>query len=84
MIPVSNDRVRKKGVSDVPEACPYCRTKKFRSMRNLEKIREIKEFRVRCSHHQKGCEWVGKLGDHLQSDEGCIHAEVKCHNFGFN
>ena len=66
--------------------CPHCRTENFRSIRNLEKIREVKEFRVRCSHHKKGCEWVGKLEDiqyHLQSDQGCSYAEIKCNNFGF-
>ena len=66
--------------------CPHCRTVKFRSIRNLEKIREINEFRVRCCHHKKGCPWIGKLEDfqgHLRSDQGCIYAEIKCHNFGF-
>ena len=83
VIRVSNNRSHSVATSNV---CPHCRTVKFRSIRNLEKIREINEFRVRCCHHKKGCPWIGKLEDfqgHLRSDQGCIYAEIKCQNFGF-
>ena len=52
-------------------------------MLNREKIREINEFKVRCTHKEKGCEWVDELGalkDHLESDNGCDYAMVKCSN----
>ena len=53
----------------------------FQSVLNKDKIREIKELRIRCTHRDKGCDWVGQLGsleDHLQSNEGCGYVTVTC------
>ena len=65
------------------KTCPNCRKKDFQSFPNKEKIREIKEFKIYCSHEEKGCEWVGELGalqEHLDSNEGCAHVIVQCTN----
>ena len=46
-------------------------------------MREIKEFKIYCSHEEKGCEWVGELGalkEHLDSNEGCAYVKVQCTN----
>ena len=61
--------------------CPHCRANGVQSVLNEEKIREIKELRIRCTHRGKGCDWVGQLGsleDHLQSNEGCGYVTVTC------
>ena len=61
--------------------CPHCRAAGFQSVLNKEKIREIKELLIYCTHRGKGCDWVGQLGsleDHLQSDRGCGYVTVTC------
>ena len=61
--------------------CPHCRTTRFNSVLNKEKIREIAEFRIRCTNTTSGCNWVGEFGKlkrHLQSDAGCGYVKVKC------
>ena len=66
--------------------CPYCRQEGFGSVLNKALIREINEFRVKCTNHQKGCDWVGELGGlnkHIESDDGCGFEIVKCKNAGF-
>ena len=63
--------------------CPHCREENFQSFPNKEKIREINEFKIRCTHKVKGCKWVGELGGlkhHLESDNGCDYVMVKCSN----
>ena len=63
------------------KSCPYCREEGFQSFPNKAIMREIKEFKIRCIHRGKGCEWVGQLGDlkdHLESYKGCGYVEVKC------
>ena len=65
------------------KTCPHCRKKDFQNMLNREKIREINEFKVRCTHKEKGCKWVDELGalkDHLESDNGCDYVMVTCSN----
>ena len=55
----------------------------FKSFINKEKIREINEFPIRCTHREKGCDWVGKLEEikqHLEGNRGCGYAVVKCTN----
>ena len=49
-----------------------------------EKIREIDEFRVRCIHGKKGCDWVGKLEAIKRHLESCDYVEVKCTNYGYS
>ena len=63
--------------------CPYCRSTNFQHVLNKEKIREINEFRVRCTNFEQGCKWVGELqsiNNHLESDSGCRLVHVKCNN----
>ena len=58
----------------------------FQDVLNKEKIREINEFRIRCTNSDKGCEWVGELGavkKHLESDSGCGYVAVKCYTQGY-
>ena len=65
------------------KSCPHCRQMSFKSFINKEKIREINEFRIRCTHRKKGCDWVGKLEDieqHLDGNDGCGYVVVKCTN----
>ena len=67
------------------KTCPHCRKKDFVSIINKEKIREIKELRIRCTNREKGYDWVGEMGvldDHLKSDKGCGYEIVKCGNRG--
>ena len=71
----------------VDRSCPQCRKKVFQSILNKAMIREIKEFKVRCTHKEKGCKWVGELGalkDHLESDNGCGYVMVTCSNTAYN
>ena len=61
------------------KSCPHCREENFQSFPNKEKIREIKEFKIRCVHKEKRCVWVGEmdaLKDHLSKNCGCV--KVKC------
>ena len=65
--------------------CPHCRCVNFQHVVNKEKIREINEFRIRCTNSAKGCEWVGELQaikNHLDSENGCRWVRVKCSNKG--
>ena len=69
------------------KTCPQCRKKDFQNMLNREKIREINEFKVRCTNKEKGCKWVGELGalkHHLESDNGCDYVMVICSNTAYN
>ena len=61
--------------------CPHCRAVDFQSVLNKEKIREIKELHIRCTHRGKGCDWIGQLGSldkHLLSDRGCGYVTATC------
>ena len=63
------------------KSCPYCRTENFQSFPNKEKIREINEFKIYCSHRGKGCECMGlleALKGHLESDNGCLYEVIRC------
>ena len=67
-------------VQEGKNTCPH-REENFQSVRNKEKIREINEFKVRCTNKTKGCKWVGELGSlkhHLESDNGCGYVMVTC------
>ena len=64
-------------------SCPHCRKKDFQNILDKAMIREIKEFKVRCTNKTKGCKWVDELGalkDHLESDNGCDYVMVTCSN----
>ena len=67
--------------------CPHCRKVGFLSIINKEKIREIKELRIRCTNCEKGCDWMGEMGsldNHLKSDKGCGYVIVECSNRGMS
>ena len=64
-------------------SCPQCRTVGFPSILDKPMIREINEFKVYCTHKNKGCKWVGELESlkhHLESDNGCGYVMVRCGN----
>ena len=68
-------------------SCPHCRTEGFSSILNKAMIREINEFKLRCTNKTKGCKWVGELGSlkhHLESDNGCDYVIVTCSNTAYN
>ena len=72
---------------NLKKKCPHCLQENFQSFLNKAIIREINEFRVKCTHHQKGCDWVGELCNlekHINSDDGCGYTLVKCKYFGFS
>ncbi len=63
------------------KTCPHCRTVNFAHILDKSVTREINKLKVRCSHHEEGCEWVGELGDlqtHLDSKQGCAYEQVDC------
>ena len=73
-------------VQNLKKTCPHCRQEKFQSFQNKAIIREINEFRVKCTHHLKGCDWEGELSNlekHVNSNDGCGFTLVKCNGFGF-
>ena len=66
------------------KTCPHCRKEGFESVLNKAMIREINEFCIKCSNHEKGCGWVGELGDlekHIESENGCGYVMVRCKYF---
>ena len=63
------------------KTCPHCQQDHVVHILNRERSREVKELRIRCTHHKAGCGWVGELGDlkrHLKSVNGCCYVEVTC------
>ena len=76
------------------ESCPHCQASEKFFQHVLEKglKREIESLKVKCSNHDRGCEWTGEIGnmsDHLHAsfrgwhfrrrDTGCDYAEISCH-----
>lgn len=66
-------------------SCPHCRAKgeDFQYNNNESLKQKILALNVKCTNHQKGCEWTGELGllkDHLESSDGCGYVEVECPN----
>ena len=66
------------------KTCPQCGNKDVKTMINKEKIREINEIRIRCTHHKKGCDWVGELEDINSHLQRCDCEEVTCTNTGYS
>ena len=59
------------------QSCPSCNTKEYTNIFNRKQHGQLLKFRIRCTNNQKGCEWVGELGDqerHLTDD--CLYVEV--------
>ena len=55
--------------------CPVCRETNGLSDARLDKRfqREVNSLKVRCQHHDEGCEWVGEVRDlqkHLDPEKG--------------
>ena len=63
------------------KTCPHCQQDHVVHILNKERSREVKELRIRCTHHKAGCGWVGELGalkQHLESENGCGYVNVHC------
>ena len=59
------------------QSCPSCNTKEYTNIFNRKQHGQLLKLRIRCTNNQKGCEWVGELGDqerHL-TDE-CLYEEA--------
>ena len=75
-------------IQEEDKPCPLCNKSDFTYMRDYGLERSLKEFEVRCSKKEKGCDWRGKLGEyeqHLNRDPspesqltGCQFVGVKC------
>ena len=69
------------------EPCPCCKND-FDDFPNKGLQRSLSGFKVFCSHHKEGCQWIGEFGQlesHLNVDppqhrqlEGCTYVEVPC------
>ena len=69
--------------------CPCCNAKKFNCFHNKGLERSLYEFKVKCIHESKGCQWTGELGqldkhlniktgeDKLQL-KGCQFVQIQC------
>ena len=71
------------GTQQGRKTCPHCRQEDFQHIPNKAMIREVNEFKIRCTNHREGCGWVGELGglkSHLDSDKGCGYVKVTCTN----
>ena len=58
------------------QSCPSCNTKEYANIFNRKQHGELLKLRLRCTNNEKGCEWVGELGDqkrHLTNE--CLHVE---------
>ncbi|XP_011408311.1 PREDICTED: putative uncharacterized protein DDB_G0287113, partial [Amphimedon queenslandica] len=64
------------------QPCPTCREPNFNSFLEKRLNSEILDLKVRCTHHNNGCEWVGELRDlkkHTNLVNGsCGFVKVKC------
>ena len=58
------------------QSCPSCNTKEYTNIFNRKQHGELLKLRLRCTNNEKGCEWVGVLGDqerHLTNE--CLYVE---------
>ena len=58
------------------QSCPSCNTKEYANLFNRKQHGELLKLRLRCTNNEKGCEWVGELGDqerHLTNE--CLYVE---------
>ncbi len=65
------------------KSCLHCRLENFNHILDKSVQREINQLKIRCSLREKGCQWVGELGDlqtHLNSEKGCGYVKVRCPN----
>ena len=71
-------------------SCPYCQaTEEFQYVVEKGLKSEIESFHIKCSNHDKGCDWTGEMRNlqrHLspgnvffrESLEGCAFFEIRC------
>ena len=67
--------------------CPLC-GQEFSLMDDKRLARTLNDFKVYCPHQEKGCKWIGELGElprHLNQDPksdkllvGCLFQEIRC------
>ena len=67
--------------------CPLC-GQEFSLVDDKRLERTLNGFKVYCPHQEKGCEWIGELGElprHLNQDPksdkllvGCLFQEIRC------
>lgn len=67
------------------KGCPHCHAEgeRFSHVINNDLKSEINKLRIKCSNHNKGCEWKGELVSlmtHLLSVKGCDFVRVCCPN----
>ena len=67
------------------QSCPHCRAEGegFNHVINKGLRSEVNQLKIRCCHHEHGCEWMGELGAlkaHLKSESGCGFVMVECPN----
>ena len=58
------------------QSCPSCNTKEYANIFNRKQHGELLKLKLRCTNNEKGCEWVGELGDqerHLTNE--CLYVE---------
>ena len=68
--------------------CPCCKVEESDHFPNKGLKRALYEFKVKCIHETKGCQWVGELGEldnHLNSNptkekqlKGCKLVRIQC------
>ena len=60
--------------------CPVCR-QTHTTMEDKFIDRRVKNLKVRCINHTKGCDWVGCLSDegqHRAQQDGCDYEDIQC------
>ena len=67
------------------ESCPHCRAKgkKFSHVIHKGLKSEVGELKIYCPKRDKGCKWVGQLGNlegHRTSENGCDYERIPCPN----
>lgn len=83
-LPCLNNYERRKGVN---ASCPLCRGN-LEYRRAPAQERQVNQLKVYCDNREKGCEWIGELGDlssHLNKAPhvnafkvGCVYVQIKC------
>ena len=64
--------------------CPLCNQRNPTIVADKQLARTLKQKEVKCTHHRKGCKWIGKLSlldDHLDTVrrvEGCFFKNMRC------
>ena len=72
-------------VAQARRDCPICKTTtEYGVVLDKYHQKKVQSLKVRCSHKEKGCKWVGALGslqiDHIDKD--CQYVEVQCRYSG--